>query len=232
MPKRKGKRAEEGTRNTRQQGSEAAEREEEDVGNWKETLFFWRGELSLEQKTRGQKLVWHGSWVGAQDGEMPLDEDFASSKNKFTLHLPGQKGLSNPLQLHQLCDIEGKWSGSYLLEGRRTKDHLHRFRIEAQAAVCDAVQEEELPLTAVAAACGDTPFGQFVSLGRMTQLPGADGGRPSLRLDLARRYVDEDDPRAAWAEPSEVVQGALGGAGDPQLCQAPWQSLPLKGQTM
>ena len=50
---------------------------------------------------------------------------------------------------------------------------------------------------AVVAACGDTQFGRFVSLG---YVDGQD-------MVLARRYVADDDVRAAWRTPKDVLNG-------------------------
>ena len=53
---------------------------------------------------------------------------------------------------------------------------------------------------AAVAAVGTTPFGRFVSLGVI------DGST----MTLARRYIADDDPRAAWASPEAVLDAVFG----------------------
>ena len=53
--------------------------------------------------------------------------------------------------------------------------------------------------TPAVAAVGTTPFGRFVSLGAI------DGST----MTLARRYIADDDPRAAWASPAAVLDACL-----------------------
>lgn len=83
---------------------------EEEEDNWKTTLFFWRGDLSLEQKTKRAKrrLVWRGTWVGSGEDELPTDEEFKTSQNTFELNGPADSGclLTSPLQLHELDGFE------------------------------------------------------------------------------------------------------------------------------
>ena len=105
------------------------------------------------------------------------------------------------------------------------------FRIDG--VVCsDAPEDDEIPY--VAAALGDTPFGRFVSLGRVVRQTGnaanlsnssASVGSSGLRLDLVRRYVDDDDPRAAWTSPEKLLGGIKGSA---EHAAEPWKCLPLR----
>ena len=53
------------------------------------------------------------------------------------------------------------------------------------------------------AAVGTTPFGRFVSLGVI------EGGGMG-HMTLARRYIADDDPRAAWSSPAAVLDALLG----------------------
>lgn len=56
------------------------------------------------------------------------------------------------------------------------------------------------------AAAGSTPFGRFVSLGVITEEKQEEA--PSIfTLTLARRYVDEADPRSEWTTPLRVFEG-------------------------
>ena len=48
---------------------------------------------------------------------------------------------------------------------------------------------------------GTAPFGRFVSLGII------DGSTETMTL--ARRYIADDDPRAAWGSPAAVLDAVL-----------------------
>ena len=80
---------------------------------------------------------------------------------------------------------------------------------------------------AVVAACGETQFGRFISLGYV------DG----QEMMLARRYVADDDVRASWRTPRDVLQGTDWGiledgqeSFDPEAVAAklPWRVEPSK----
>jgi hypothetical protein len=123
--------------------------------------------------------------------------------------------------------------GSYLLEGESTKDDAHQLRLATLAS-----DEKEAPMTTVAAAVGDTPFGRFLSLGKVTREAagtsgaGASGGsepaKSSARLilTLARRYVDARDPRSKLASPARIRLPAV--LTTPSALAAPWSALPPK----
>ena len=107
--------------------------------------------------------------------------------------------------------------GSYLLDqgdgrGRtRFEDVSHRLAV---AALPLGASGE--PFAARVAACGQTEFGSFVSYGRVSvsARPGPSGpepgpgpgGAPELVLTLARRYVDDADPRAKWEDAAEALR--------------------------
>ena len=67
------------------------------------------------------------------------------------------------------------------------------------------------------AAVGTTPFGRFVSLGvierggtySVKDKHGEYKRRHPPRMTLARRYIADDDPRAAWASPAAVLDACL-----------------------
>ena len=83
---------------------------------------------------------------------------------------------------------------------------------------------------AVVAACGETQFGRFISLGYV------DG----TEMMLARRYVADDDVRAAWRTPKDVLNGTDWGiledgqeSFDPEadgvlVAKLPWRVEPSK----
>ena len=46
--------------------------------SWRDTLFYWRGELCVNDSyTDHGCLLWTGTWVGSDDGVLPTDEQFA-----------------------------------------------------------------------------------------------------------------------------------------------------------
>ena len=80
---------------------------------------------------------------------------------------------------------------------------------------------------AVVAACGETQFGRFISLG---YVDGQD-------MVLARRYISDDDVRAAWRTPKDVLNGTDWGiledgqeSFDPEAVatKLPWRVEPSK----
>ena len=83
--------------------------------------------------------------------------------------------------------------------------------------VKDVEHRWEVRMPAVAAV-GTTPFGRFVSLGviegggteRVKDEHGEYNFRHQPRMTLARRYIADDDPRAAWASPAAVLDAVLG----------------------
>ena len=81
--------------------------------------------------------------------------------------------------------------GSYKLDNgnglKDVKDVEHRWEVRMPAV----------------AAVGTTPFGRFVSLGVIERHRHRD------RMTLARRYIADDDPRAAWASPAAVLDACL-----------------------
>jgi hypothetical protein len=204
--------------------------------DWRETLFFWRGELRHEQDSSA--IVWSGTWVGSSDLELPSALSFAESPNTFELR--GQVEMTPRLewafreqQAYMLSGLNTSLVGSYLLDGETTKDDEHHLRVATLAP-----DEEGVPMTTIAAAVGDTPFGRFVSIGTVTReaavASGAgdsDASEPAkssarLFLTLARRYVDRGDPRSQLASPSRLPLPAL--LTSPSALAAPWSALPYK----
>ena len=75
-----------------------------------------------------------------------------------------------------------------------------KLSIKQMKDVKDVEHRWEVRMPAVAAV-GTTPFGRFVSLGII------DGSTETMTL--ARRYIADDDPRAAWASPAAVLDACL-----------------------
>ena len=91
-----------------------------------------------------------------------------------------------------------------------------KLSIKQMKDVKDVEHRWEVRMPAVAAV-GTTPFGRFVSLGviegggteRVKDEHGEYNFRHQPRMTLARRYIADDDPRAAWASPAAVLDACL-----------------------
>ena len=99
---------------------------------------------------------------------------------------------------------EMKFEGSYKLDGEMVEDDEHRWTVRSHKV--DLPEERGgagMPGDhAAVAAVGTTPFGRFISLGVIE----------GTVMTLARRYIDDDDPRTAWASPEAVLDAVLGDA--------------------
>ena len=97
--------------------------------------------------------------------------------------------------------FEMQFGGTYKLDNgdglEDTSDDMHRWEVRTWPKA--APGEVECATHAAVAAVGTTPFGRFVSLGTI------DGST----MTLARRYIADDDPRAAWASPAAVLDACL-----------------------
>jgi hypothetical protein len=190
---------------------------DEDSDDWKATLFYWRGDLLFDSGSKA--LTWKGAWVGSSHG-LPTDQEFASSPNSFTLtaqRIEGPVVLSaSAAELRPADGVGGKFTGSYLLDQggglEQFSDRSHQFQI---GRCSDG--------SVLVAARGTTEFGAFVSAGRLEA-----GGRTGVQLTLARRYVDDSDPRKKWTTPGRVAtelladrQGASAGGG-------PWHAAAMR----
>lgn len=203
--------------------------------DWRETLFFWRGELRHEPDA--SEIVWSGKWVGSSDLELPSAQSFAESPNTFELR--GHVKVTPPVEwafreqhAYMLSGLTTPLVGSYLLDGESTKDDEHHLRLATLAP------DEKSPMTTIAAAVGNTRFGRFISLGKVmrqaavTSGAGAsDASEPAtssgrLILLLVRRYVDRRDPRSKLASPAHLPLPAL--LTSPSMLAAPWSALPRK----
>ena len=119
---------------------------------------------------RGQwsKGTWQGSWVASEDG-LPSDADFQESTSTFKLS--AEKG-----------ELAGKLAGSYKLDnGDGPADYSD---IEHIVHATPVTSKAGTPLVVVGAR-GDTEFGKFLSMGVLV----------GTTLTLARRYIDDKDPR-------------------------------------
>ena len=98
--------------------------------------------------------------------------------------------------------FEMQFGGTYKLDNgdglEDTSDDTHRWEVRAWPSTPPG--EVDRATHAAVAAVGTTPFGRFVSLGVIE----------GSTMTLARRYIEDDDPRAAWSSPAAVLDAVLG----------------------
>ena len=213
-------------------------RQREEDRDWRATLFVWRGVLAVSDF--GNSVTWRGVWVPTDTDTLPDSGDtrYENSKNEFDLQSRVYRGQDEveilescvePRDMEDLGELfwglehlgDMKLTGSYQLDqgdgrGHHTyTDDWHDMAVSIRGQY------------AVVAACGDTQFGRFVSLGYV------DG----QEMVLARRYVADDDVRAAWRTPKDVLNGTDWGiledgqeSFDPEAVAAklPWRVEPSK----
>ena len=176
-------------------------RPSEEERDWKMTLFVWRGTLAVSDAK--DSVTWEGAWEPTLNHELPGDYNYRNSKNRFVLRTRAYRE-KDALEILESCGTSGdeqfwglehlgdiKLTGSYQLdqndgEGHKSySDDWHDMMVSCRGQY------------AVVAACGSTPFGRFVSLGWLS----------NEYMVLARRYVADDDLRAAWRTPKDVLAG-------------------------
>lgn len=166
--------------------------------DWRESLFFWRGELISKEDTSNQ-LTWKGTWVSSVS-TAPEDTEYTSSKNTFisTLSLDSEvKGIT--LASLTSAALTGSINSKYLLDqgdGNGLQEYEDIKQTFATFATGDRV---------FMTALGSTEFGSFVSCGTLTEKE--DG---ALTLLLARRYIDDElDSRSLLVDASKVQASCL-----------------------
>ena len=213
------------------------------MGDWKDTLFCWRGILS---KGPIGVVVWRGAWVGSEDGELPAVEAFEQSANSFELHADGATA--------SLAGAEVMWRGSYLLDNgdglAKCEDWSHECAFgeqKASAAMMTARPAAMAPAAATTAGslvmwarylahgvsgagtdeASDAGAGAATATEAAACVVAAKGttefgkfiSRGLLEgdtLTLCRRYVDDKDARLR-----QGLGAALAATSDAQ----PWHSL-------
>ena len=213
-------------------------RQRDEERDWRATLFVWRGVLAVSDERNS--VLWGGYWEPTDTDTLPGYSP-PGSKNEFGLQTRVYRG-KDELEILESCvepaDMEDlgelfwglehlgdiRLTGSYQLdqnegEGHKTySDDWHDMMVSCRGQY------------AVVAACGSTEFGRFVSLGYV------DG----QEMVLARRYVADDDVRAAWRTPKDVLNGTDWGiledgqeSFDPEadgvlVAKLPWRVEPSK----
>jgi hypothetical protein len=203
--------------------AEAEESDDDDFADakdWRSPLFYWRGELT----PRDDRLRWQGAWV-AREGDLPTDEEFAASENAFDVLSSGGLELDAGKSMLEILDhpedgtVFDLIDGYYLLDNggghERFTDTTHRVLARRSPPESGSL---------VVAACGTTEFGSFVSLGTVDET--ASG---TARMTLARRYVDDSDPRARWTTDDVLDDGVRMRHGAGMASGSLWDSLPWRG---
>ena len=216
-------------------------RQREEERDWRATLFVWRGVLEVSDAR--DRVRWGGVWVGTDTDTLPDSGDTAyeNSKNEFDLQSRVYRG-KDEIEILESCvepaDMEDlgelfwglehlgdiKLTGSYQLDQGDGRGH-HTYTDDWHDMIVSCRGQY-----AVVASCGSTEFGRFVSLGYV------DG----TEMVLARRYVADDDLRAAWRTPKDVLNGTDWGiledgqeSFDPEadgvlVAKLPWRVEPSK----
>ena len=175
-----------------------AENESRDGGNrkakatdWREPLYFLHGEVTTEfAARRGEEVeevtVWRGTWLASENG-LPSIDEFNDSGDSFSLTTAEFLGTGVPLEEHCPIGRSGGFKGLYTMaDGRTFQDYDHKMVIMDHTASCSLVAER-----------GTSALGEYVSLGRLTH--PREGKNTRATLTLARRYLENNDPRASAA---------------------------------
>ena len=195
------------------------------MDEWKETLFVWRG--FVEAGNEEGEIVFEGTWVGQEKkADFPTNEEFENSENKFKLvgrnekmskkgpideffgaKSKSDKKESKEMKIEVKKDEDGapkddekmvirfdNIRSSYLLDNG---DGLKSYKDVEHVLYMDDFSSKH-PNYAVACAYGRTEFGEFVSKGYVDKetAPG------KTLLTLARRYIEDKDPRFAEMQES------------------------------
>lgn len=166
--------------------------------DWRESMFFWRGELTFKEDNPNQ-MTWRGTWVSSISAE-PEDSDYTTSKNTFisTFSLDSEvKGIT--LASLTSASLTGSIHSKYLLD-QGDGNGLQEYE-DIKQTFCTFATGDKVFMTAL----GSTEFGSFVSCGTLTEKE--DG---ALTLLLARRYIDEEyDSRSLLEDASKVQASCL-----------------------
>ena len=202
---------------------EAVEAEEAEQGDWKETVFFWRGLLRIYYGGQQQKLTWDGSWVpGTSAAGLPSDAAFDASVSTFALTavLPPQMSgirLSAAGDMLSPSAMTARFKGSYLLDNgdglNPYTDFAHSFQIFRASSD-----------TVLVVAKGTTEFGPFISAGRLDHAPSDTTGN-AVKLTLARRYLEERDKRVRWGV-KELAESLM--QAEAEVAEQPWRAKSMQ----
>ena len=199
--------------------TQAAAEEEAKPADWRSLLYFFHG--TVQTNLSSGETHWQGTWVASSDG-LPSPAEFDESPNKFNL-VSTSFLARDEVALEDACPFgrSGDFKGRFSLDDdgsgthREVSDIEHRVVFKACPGGCSLV-----------GARGLAPFGQFVSLGRLT----CPSRNVPAQLTLARQYIGMDDPRvqlSAWAALLRAEARLTKGRRD--AWETPWSQMSLIG---
>lgn len=202
------------------------------MGDWRDTLFVWRGVVSQAEKS--SRARWAGRWVaveGCRDARAaptPSGNAFSQADAAFDVagvvvsgSWAGNRVYTKPPEVRF---EENNGRGWQLADGEDGELHWHRDGTHVVRLVDDVRYGEANPYAdKLALAVGRNDFGAFISVG-MSHISG-DGNE----LTLARRYLAPGDVRAKWSleDLQKEVEASLPGSESPKPVSVPkWGQHP------
>lgn len=203
--------------------------------NWRDTLYIWDGIFMVgvptEKEDSATPVLWEGSWVPIENVPDACDAE-APKRHAFKKDIDADcnfqvKGTASPLKTNgdnekdtffvaKLADGDG-WEMQDGEDKNWYKDTTHDVLIKSLKWSGNKKDETE----SIVVAKGENDFGPFVSAGWM---------RPGCRWTVARRYLEETDPRATWSLKkvySSIIDGTISikeGSKEKKLKALPWQT--------
>ena len=188
-------------------------RQRDEERDWRATLFVWRGVLDVSRSGAGLPCVtWGGVWVPTDTDTLPDsgDKRYEDSQNEFTLRSRNYveqdaieilESCVEPADMENLGELfwglehlgDIRLTGSYQLDQGDGRGH-HAYTDDWHDMMVSCRGQY-----AVVAACGDTQFGRFVSLGYVDGQEVYLGYDPDLDLFVMGFDV--------WPEDADVMEG-------------------------
>ncbi len=183
-----------------------------------------------EKEDSSTPVLWEGCWAPVENVPDASDAE-APKRHAFKRDIDADcnfqvKGTASPLKssdnendtffVVKFADGDG-WE---MQDGEKKnwyKDKTHDVLIKSLKWSGNKKDETE----SLVVAKGENDFGPFVSAGWM---------RPGCRWTVARRYLEETDPRASWPLAklySSIMYGTISikeGSGEKKLRALPWQT--------
>lgn len=210
------------------------------MSDWRDTLFFWKGALVLDNEA--QTWSFEGTWCGIEApvartafNLCPTTADFsASAANIFSVKGSIAEDSSSTSSVGFALDGGGAENGgSYLLDNGEglaphgDDEHALHFTLQTTEGL--------LSHGVSVVAKGGNEFASFVSLGWATPTAAsAEALAPSIKhydSTLARRYIGSRDPRVKMAPAdllSEVSQLERGTPWNAAVLATKWKKLAEK----
>ena len=188
-------------------------RQRDEERDWRATLFVWRGVLDVSRSGAGLPCVtWGGVWVPTDTDTLPDsgDKRYEDSQNEFTLRSRNYveqdaieilESCVEPADMEDLGELF--WGLEHLGDIRLTGSYqLDQCDGRGHHAYTDDWHDMAVSIRgqyAVVAACGDTQFGRFVSLGYVD-------GQEMVLATICGRHTQE---RPAHARTSRTADRGI-----------------------